>query len=104
MERSQEGLAQTWEDRAHPLALPQREAVEGHGSGPIRQLVFQFLLCPLWAMEPWEGLTWFENVTLPAPAPLLTRDLGDVSLFLIWFPQAPLFIPKWGLLYFMSKA
>lgn len=32
-------------------------------------------------------------LTLPAPAPLLERDLGEVSLFLIWFPQAPLFIP-----------
>lgn len=48
--------AQVLEDRAHPLALPQREAAEDHGNCPIRQLVVQFSLSPLSTMEPIGGI------------------------------------------------
>lgn len=50
------------------------------------------------------GTHWCEVFTLLAHAPLLETDLREVSLFLIWPPQAPLFIPKQRLLSFMSRA
>ena len=40
------------EDRAGPLALPQREAAEDHGSYSIQRSAFQFLLCLLSIMDP----------------------------------------------------
>lgn len=40
------------EDRAGPLALPQREAAEDHGSYSIQRSAVQFLLCLLSIMDP----------------------------------------------------
>lgn len=50
------------------------------------------------------GTHWCEVCTLLAHAPLLETDLREVSLFLIWPPRAPLFIPNQRLLSFTSRA
>lgn len=86
------GTAQVLEDRAHPLALPQREAAEDHGNCPTRQLVVPILFestvhhgahrrdPPGLKCLLFQPLCWEET-------------LGEVCQFLIW-PQVPLFIAK----------
>lgn len=68
------GPAQGWEDRACPLALPQREAAEDHGNCPIWQLAAQFPLCPLATVEPISRDSPGLVSPHPAPLPLLERE------------------------------
>lgn len=94
---------QGWEDRACPLALPQREAAEDHGNCPLQQLAAQFLLCPLATVESISrdspGLVYPH----PASAPLLERERASQPV-LDLTPTASLFIPNQRLLSFMSGA
>lgn len=64
------GPEQGWEDRACPLALPQREAAEDHENCPTRHLAAQFPLCPLATVEPVSGDT--PGLGSPASSPYLS--------------------------------
>lgn len=61
---------QGWEDRACPLALPQREAAEDHENCPTRHLAAQFPLCPMATVEPISGDT--PGLGSPASSPYLS--------------------------------
>ena len=95
----------SWEeDRARPLALSQWEAAEDHGNYPNQQSAVQFPLCLLSIMDPIPRDSFRWSLYNSSLCPSAGERFGDVSLFLIWPPQAPLFIPKQGILSSLSRA